>query len=177
MLLIKKSIINVKSKVDISFEQVASDLLMVSLINQIENQGIPSYWRLTKIIGIPPLEIGVNCQYGFVTCITFFVDCLKIAETEDITCSMEEGNILVDTSIFVKDNDYYDVNQSYDIKICKNKLICSFIKVKEQDIIAYRNDRMEIYVDSNNYIVGFSICELSEDEKHLLTSIYFGISE
>ena len=177
MLLIKKEVINRKTKVDISFEKVASDLLMVSLTNQMENQGIPSYWRLTKTIGIPPLEIGINCQYGFIISVTFFADGLKIAETEDITCSMEEGNILVDTSIFAKDNDYYDVNQSYDIKICKNKLICSFIKVKEQDIIAYRNDKIEIYVDSNNYIVGFSICELSEDEKRLLTSIYLGIPE
>lgn len=170
MLLTKKELVNTKSKINISFEKVADDLLMVSLTNQIENQGIPCYWRLTKTVGIPPLEIGVDCQHGFVSCITFFVDGLAIEVSEDVNNSMLEGNILVDTSIFTKDNDYYDVNQSYDVNVCKDKLICSFVKTKEKNI-AYRNDRVEIYVDSNNRIVGFSVCDLSEDEKHLIKSI------
>lgn len=170
MLLTKKEISNIRSKMNVIFEKVADDLLMVSLTNQIESQKAPSYWRLTKTVGIPPLEIGVDCQNGFISCITFYVDGLAISDIEDVSDSMLEGNVLVDTNIFTKDNDYYDVNQSYDINICKDKLICSFVKTKEK-ITAYRNDRVDIFVDSNNRIVGISVCDLLEAEKDLIECV------
>lgn len=170
MLLIKKEISNIKSKMNVFFEKVADDLLMISLTNQIENQGIPSYWRLTKTVGMPPLEIGIDCQQGFISSITFFIDRLAISEIEDVHNSVQEGNVLVDTSIFKRDNDYFDVNQPYNISICKDKLKCSFGVINDKSIV-YRNDRVEIYVDSNNCIVGFSVCDLSKDERNLIDSI------
>ena len=170
MLLTKKEISNIKSKMNVFFEKIADDLLMVSLTNQIENHGIPSYWRLTQTVGIPPLEIGIDCEHGFISCVTFFIDGLAISEIEDANNSMLEGNVLVDTSIFTRNNDYYDVNQPYDVSICKDKLKCSFIAINDKSI-AYRNDRVEIYVDSNNCIVGLSICDLSKDEKDLIECI------
>lgn len=36
---------------------------------------------------------------------------------------------------------------------------------------AFRNERVEIFVDCNNQITGFLICDLSEDEKDLINSI------
>jgi hypothetical protein len=170
MLLKKKEISNLKTEMNVYFEKVADDLLMVSLTNQIEKQGISSYWRLTRTVAIPPLEIGVDCKHGVISCITFFVDRFAISDIDDFNESMIEQNVMVDTSIFTKDNDYYDVNQSYEVGICNNRLICSFVAIKD-NIIAYRNDRVEIYVDSNNCIVGFSVCDLSEDEKCLIKSI------
>ena len=76
----------------------------------------------------------------------FFVDGLAISEIEDVHNSMLEGNVLVDTSIFKRDNDYFDVNQPYDVSICRDKLMCSFAAINDKSI-AYRNDRVEIYVD------------------------------
>lgn len=172
LLLTKKEIFNKKTEMKVNFEKVADDLLMVSVLNQIENHGIPSYWRLTKTIDIPPLEIGIDFEHGFVSCITFFIDGLAISEIEDLNKSFIEGNIIVDTSIFTKDNDYHDVNLSYDINVCDSKVICSFVSISN-NVIVYRNDRIEIYVDSTNCIVGFSICDLTEDEKYLIKSIRF----
>lgn len=36
---------------------------------------------------------------------------------------------------------------------------------------SFRNDRVEIFVDCNNQIIGLSICDLSKDEKNLINSI------
>ena len=53
-----------ESKTNIAFEKVVDDLLMISIINDFQNDEILSYWRLTKVTGIPPLEIGINCKIG-----------------------------------------------------------------------------------------------------------------
>ncbi|WP_026518548.1 hypothetical protein [Butyrivibrio sp. MC2021] len=169
MLLIKKDLVTSKIKFNIVFEKVAEDLLMISLVNP-EFKGIPSHWRLTNVVGIPPLELGIDCQDGFISDATFFVDGLTIKKGEDISIPSLDGNIIVDTSIFTKVNDYIDVNQSYDIYYCENKLICSFDETKEI-VNSFRNDRVEIFVDSNDQIIGFSICDLSIDEKNLINSI------
>lgn len=173
MFLMKKELVTSKSKINISFEKMAADLLLISLSNEGHNQGILSYWRLTKVVGIPPLELGIDCQEGFISSITLFVDGLSITEREDINIPLSEGNILVDNSIFTKVNEYIDVEQAYNIYCCKNKLVCSFVKIKEFKK-AFRNDRVEIFVDCNNQIVGFSICDLSKDEKDLINSIQRG---
>lgn len=167
MFLKKKNVSDFKTNVNVCFENVADDLVMVSLANLLELEGIPSYWRLTGNVGIPPLEIGVDCQHGFITSITFFVDKFAVSTASNLDVSMLEGNVMVDTGIFSKENDYFDVEQLYDVSICGSKLICSFV-TKEQYFVAYRNGRVEIYVDSNNCVVGFSICDLSEEEKHLI---------
>ena len=64
MYLIKKDIIDDNGKMEISFEKVVDDLLMLSMSSQKKDQGILSYWRLTKVVGIPPLEIGIDCENG-----------------------------------------------------------------------------------------------------------------
>lgn len=169
LLLTKKGLITSKIRINITFEKVADDLLMISLVNP-EYKGIPSYWRLTNVVGIPPLEIGIDCQNGFISNVTFYVDGLAIKNGEDINIRPLEGNIIVDTGIFTKVNDYIDVNQTYDIYYYENKLICSFEKTKEI-AKSFKNDRTEMFVDCNNQIIGFSICDLSRDEKNLINSI------
>lgn len=169
LLLTKKELVTSKTKIDISFEKVAEDLLMISLVN-LEYKGIPSYWRLANVVGIPPLELGIDCRSGFIRNVTFYVDGLTIKKGEDIPLRPLDGNIIVDTSIFTKVNDYIDVNQAYDIYYYENKLLCSFEKTKEI-AASFRNDRVEIFVDSNDQIIGFSICDLSKEEKNLIDSI------
>ena len=120
MLLIKKRVVSSPIKINILFEKVADDLLMISLVNS-DYKGIPSYWRLTNVVGIPPLEIGIDCQDGFISNVTFYVDGLAIKMGEEINIPPLYGNVIVDTSIFTKINDYIDVNQTYDIYYYGNK--------------------------------------------------------
>lgn len=169
MLLIKKGVDSSQIKINVIFEKVADDLLMISLVNS-DYKGIPSYWRLTNVVGIPPLEIGIDCQDGFISNVTFYVDGLAIKMGEEINISPLYGNVIVDTSIFTKINDYIDVNQTYDIYYYGNKLICFFENSKE-NVKSFRNDRVAIYIDCNDQIIGFSICDLSEDEKDLINSV------
>lgn len=174
MLLIKKGLVTSQIKINIIFEKVGDDLLMISLVNP-EFKGIPSYWRLTNVVGIPPLELGIDCQDGFISNATFYVDGLAIKNGEDINIPPLYGDIIVDTNIFTKVNDYIDVNQTYDIYCYENKLICSFEKTKEI-VNSFRNDRVEIFVDSKDQIIGFSICDLSIEEKNLINSIMESVS-
>ena len=170
MFLKKKEIANIKNEFLVNFEKVADDLLMVSITNQLENHQPPSYWRLTKVNEVPPLEIGLNRQQGVISCITLFIDGLNISEIDDYNMSMIEGNVIVDTSIFTKENDYYDVEKSYDISVSNDRFICLFDSIKE-NTIAFRNGRVEIFVDSNNNIIGLSVCDLSKDENNMIKSI------
>ncbi|EBF5143665.1 hypothetical protein FH003_14545, partial [Listeria monocytogenes] len=57
--------INIKEegviKNQITIEKVVDDLLMVDIkIDINKNKDYYNYWRLTKIVGIPPLEIGID---------------------------------------------------------------------------------------------------------------------
>lgn len=173
LLLIKKGVVTSTQKINIIFEKVDDNLLMISLIN-LESKGIPSYWRLTNVVGIPPLELGIDCQDGFISNVTFYVDGLAITKVKDLDKPQIDGNVIVDTCVFKKVNDFIDVNKSYDIFYCENKLICSFEKTKEIRS-SFRNDRVEIFVDCDNQITGFSICDLTKDEKNLINSIMKGI--
>ena len=169
MLLVKKDVVASKSKINVSFEKVADDLLMISLVNQ-EYKGIPSYWRLTKVVGIPPLELGIDCQEGFILNATFFVDGFTVKKGRDVDVPLLDGTVLVDAKIFTRVNEYIDVEQTYDIYCCRDKLICSFKEVAEIEK-AFKDDRVEVFVDCNDQIIGFSICDLSEDERNLIHSI------
>ncbi|WP_191018214.1 hypothetical protein [Treponema zioleckii] len=165
----KQGLITSKFEIKIFFQKVATDLLMVNIVNQAQS-GIPSYWRLTKNVSIPPLELGVDCQNGFISNITFFVDGFDVKNIENINISISDGAVLVNTTVFKKTNDYIDVKQSYDVFYNKRKLICSFSEIKNF-MKAFKMDRIEVFVNDKNQIVGFSICDLSENEEKLLRSI------
>lgn len=170
MFLTKKNIICKESNLKVPFEKVDDDLLMISISNETPNQGILSYWRLTKVVGIPPLEIGIDCNKGNVASITFFVDTPYIKKSKNINTISEWGNLLVDTNIFTRVNDYVDVDQAYEVNISEDKLICAFMKESEFKK-SYRNDRLEIFSDYQNHIIGFSICDLTVEEKKMMKSL------
>jgi hypothetical protein len=171
MYLTKTGVLDSKLIIDISFEQVADDLLLVRIVNRAQ-QGIPSYWRLTNAVDIPPLELGVDCQEGYISDITVFVDGLDIKDGEKINTPLPKlfGNVLVDTSIFKKVFDIVDVNDTFDVYIYKDKLICLFEKTKEITETV-KVDRVEMYIDCSEQIVGFAICDLTETEIYLLNII------
>lgn len=169
-MLLVKDIMQPKINYNISFERFADDLIMISVINETHECEIPSYWRLTNSCGIPPLEIGVDCQNGLIISITFFINEIKAIESfADAELSLP-GDVIVDASIFKKINDYIDIDQGYSVYITNSKLICSFGEVQK---IAnkYYNDRFELLIDKDNQIVGFSIGDLSENENEMLVSL------
>lgn len=170
MYLIKRTV-GKEFKVKVKFEKVVEDLLMVSLTNQTKYNGILSYWRLVNVSGIPPLEIGIDCESRCLASINFYIDVSYIDEHRINEVQAQRGSVLVDTSIFSKTNDYVDVDKSYMIYIQNNKLICLF---ETNSIIAqsYRTDRLEVYLDSKNNILGFAICDLSVQERKILKSLH-----
>lgn len=116
----------------IDFEKVASDLLMISIENSPSHNGL-SYWRLTGMKNIPPLEIGVDYENGGLVNITFFVDLSCIKNEKVLHADYHQGNIMIDTNIFQKVNDYVDINETYEIYIQDKKCVCMF-KVMEKSI-------------------------------------------
>lgn len=148
---------------NIMFETVTNDLLMVSVVYN-DHIGTPCYWRLTGMNGIPPLEVGIDYKKGFIQSVTFFVDGFKVKRRECVNCLQLEGDILVDTSIFTKASDYVDINQIYDVYYNDNQLMC-FFKDKNEIVSVVINDRVGFLVDCDYHIMGFFINNLSENEK------------
>lgn len=170
MYLIRKNVDSKETKMNICFDKVADDLLMISITNQMLYDGILSYWRLTKVKEMPPLEIGIECKNGCIISTTFFMDMSCIKKQESFDIHKNKGNVLVDTTIFTKVNDFVDVFQGYEIDIQKGKLICIFGE-GDEFIQSYQNDRFEIYVDSLNQVIGFALCDLSEEEINTINSL------
>lgn len=169
MYLLKKAVID-EIEVDIDFEMVAEDLLMISIMNESMKNNVLSYWRLTKVVGIPPLEIGVNCNHQCLAGITFFLDSTCMVKQDKVEVVVEKGAVVVDTSVFTKANDYVDVHQEYSAYIEDGKLICSFEKSVNFKY-SYKTSRLEIYVDSNDKIIGFALCNLSKKEISMIKNL------
>lgn len=159
-----------ESKVRVSFEKVVDDLLMISLSNNLDDE-VLSYWRLTEVAGIPPLEIGINCKNNYVSSITFYIDSTYMAEhnrIDDIVA--ERGNVLVDSKIFTHTNEYLDVHKGYSVQIQNNNLIC-FFEDGSKFKYSYKTDRLEVFLDDEKRIVGFSICDLSSEQMNMINSL------
>ena len=123
---LRKISISEEIPVKVKFEKIAEDLLMISVILETQCDCIPSYWRLVKVSDIPPLEIGVNREIQTLTSIVIFIDSTYITQFEFSKRNIHKGNILIDTSIFSKTNDYIDVNAGYNIAFENNTLVCLF---------------------------------------------------
>lgn len=167
---LKKIGIGKETKIKVSLEKVVDDLLMISIINDLQNYEIPSYWRLTKVVNIPPLEIGINCKSNFLASITFFIDSTCKAVYEKANVIVERGNVLIDTSIFSHTNEFIDVFQSYSFQLKNNGLYCFFDNSTCLKC-SYKTDKLEIFIDSEMQIIGFAISELSSEQINLIKSV------
>ena len=149
----------------VRFERVADNLLMISIeIGGKSKEAFLNYWRLVKTVDIPPLEIGISSIDGTICSIVFYMEltCLK-KEIKGFGIGQEKkGSVVIDTSVFKKNNDFIDIEESYNLYFNNNKLFCSF----EKEAIfnqAYRNGRVMIYL-VDDQVMGFAICELSQQE-------------
>jgi len=153
-----------KTATRIEFEKVANDLLMVSVNNDINDQAqVFSYWRMLGNRGNPPLEVGVNTETGTIKSITFFVDSDCFEEFRFSNEDTLSGNILIDSSVFSKPNDYINNKGNYCVTLNSNKFMCRFNEksdIKETIV----NENIEFYVDNNNQLRGFAINNLTDSE-------------
>lgn len=171
MLLRKMNSKKVENENKVIMEKVVDDLLMISIkIDSNKNKDYYDYWRLTKTMGIPPLEIGIDGTDGSIQNLVFYIDS-NYFKNESCNLTREQpGAVLVDTSIFKKNNDYVDVYEEYYV-FCSNKdLICSFMDDFHPDE-CYINNRIKIFLQSN-LIIGFAISDLSNSEIKMLKSVY-----
>ena len=170
MLLKRDSSENFSVKNKICMEKVVDDLLMISVrVNSKKRQAYYDYWRLTKTIGIPPLEVGIDRTNDTIQTIVFYVDSTSFKETKFNGTTENTGLIIIDPSIFKKENDYVDVNSSYFVFCNDNEFICSFVSDFDPDV-AYKADRVKVFLKSNK-VVGFSIVDLTSREIRKLKSI------
>jgi hypothetical protein len=170
MYLIKKDINDLNTEIEVTFEKVVEDLLMVTVKNNLDSENILSYWRLTQVQGIPPLELGIDCEKELVSSVVFYIDTtyFKVIDIKDFKMSL--GNVVLDSNIFNKRNDYIDIDDGYSVAISDDRLICQFNFSKSFNE-AYKNGRFEIYLNEDQQVCGFSISNLLEDEINQIKSI------
>ena len=172
MYLTKIAEINEEKNVKIDFEKVVDDLLMISIgINEENEKGVLNYWRLTKAKGIPPLEMGVSNIDGLIYSIVFYVDSdfFQAESIYDYTDFEKQGCVVIDTSIFKKNNDYIDIQKSYKLFLDNDRLLCGFDEETRPDQIV-KNNRLGIWL-VNNQIIGFEINNLSQSEILAIKSV------
>ena len=162
MYLLKNQITTDETNTQIEFEKVADDLLMISIdYDTNDHSRVFSYWRLLGTGANPPLEIGINTAEKTIKSITLFVDsdCFKKEYSEQL--DMLNGNVIVGTDIFKKENDYVDTEGKYFIAVSNNKLTCIFDlqnHVKE----AIGNSHVKFLINNNNEVCGFEMYNLNE---------------
>ncbi|ECB9712482.1 hypothetical protein FL878_06985 [Listeria monocytogenes] len=165
--------INIKEegviKNQITIEKVVDDLLMVDIkIDINKNKDYYNYWRLTKIVGIPPLEIGID-EDGSIQSIVFYINLTHFNEIKYTKPRNEHGLLQVDTTIFKKKNDFIDIDGEYYIFFDGKELNCFFEKEFTPDV-CYVINRIKVYMKDDE-LIGFSIIDLSENDFSLLRSI------
>lgn len=168
MYLTKITETNKEKSMEITFEKVANDLLMISIeINEGNTKDVLNYWRLTKVKGIPPLEIGISAVDGLIYSIVFYADSDLFQTKGQYYCieSETQGCVVIDTNIFKKNNDYIDIHKTYRLFLDNNRLFCCFNKFNEETNSQqiYKNNRLGICL-ANNQIIGFEIYDLSQSE-------------
>lgn len=160
-----------KTNTHIEFEKVAADLLMISFDNDINDQArVFSYWCLLGSGVNPPLMIGVNTETGTIKSITFFVDSDCFKEYQFEHKNTLPGNIMVDSSIFSKANDYVNNKGNYFVALDGNRLMCKFSEecdIKETIV----NENIEFHMDNENLLRGFTINGLTDSEIEAITSL------
>ncbi|MBC2062849.1 hypothetical protein IBB80_04240 [Listeria marthii] len=153
----------------IIMEKVVDDLLMIEIKVDInKSKDYYNYWRLTKTVEIPPLEIGID-EDGSIQTIVFYIDETHFSEIKYTEPKNEYGLLEVDTASFKKKNDFIDIDEEYYIFLNGKELICYFEKEFIPDS-CYVIDRIKFYMKADE-LIGFSINDLSETEFAILSSI------
>lgn len=163
--------INTTASTHVEFEKIADDLVMISVDNNTNDQAsVFSYWRLRGSGVNPPLEVGVNMDTGVLKSITLFLDNDCFGEAPLKCENISNGNIRIDTDIFTKQNDFFDIDGNYFVALIGGKLMCTF-NVEYNIVECVINENIEIYLDDAGQIIGFAINDLSESALKTVKSL------
>jgi len=163
---------DIETEINVTIENVAEDLLMITInCNHSNKNVIPSYWRLTDVCGIPPLEIGINKESGELENITFYAERRQFKHYNLCDSATINGKVIVETSIFKKTNDYVDLHQGYYISLHKDCLSCVFDNTDTDHIQGVQNNRLKLYTNERNEIIEFSIYNLSSKDIEKIDSL------
>lgn len=162
MYLKTQEITNIHTNSEFSLEIMADDLILCSIINNIEYYAYPfSYWRLTGNNDVPPLEIGINPTTGILNAITVFITPEFFNEFEIKISPSDEKTIIFDTSIFKKTYDFVDVEKTYKLKLEKNSLQCIFENYSN-DVNYISNKDIVYMINENKELCGFCLNNLEK---------------
>lgn len=164
---------NSEKRMTTNYEFFGYELLMVNISFNDIDATIPSYWRLTNVGNIPPLEIGVNTKSGEIDNITFFVKKTHL-QSDLFARTKKNGVVKIETNIFRRVNDFVDIFSGYYVNIFQNTIECVFEHTISNGVQSISNNKFQIFTNVNNEIIGFSIIDVSNDDmeklKRLLTS-------
>ena len=155
----------INTEFDISFSNCVDELSVHVTSVEYLRQGCETSctWYLTKGCGLPPVVVEVDCKSGLI------VE-MNAAKTKSMTpmsfvppVISQNRDVIVDRSVFTKVNDCICVVKGYNMFKYEGNLVCLF-EDEQEPTKAYRNGRFELLIDNCNQIVGFSICDLTEDE-------------
>lgn len=170
MVYLRKKYIGDTFESNIEFDTISENLLIVMIQKTIPSKGgVPSYWRLTgcEANDMPPLEIGIHYIEQSIDNITVFISKGMITESSNIELPTVEGSVLIDTSIFSKQYEFIDTDEIYNVNLHDNKLLFYWEDIDDSSK-AFRNQRVEIYVNEQNCIIGFAILDLTSCELEII---------
>ena len=156
-----KDLKRIKNKFDISFDSYAGGLIGISVVNSSHKCEAPCYWYLTKGCGMRPVVVVVDIHNGMI--VTAFVTKIKMLKSFEFLDNSQNRDVIIDRSVFSKVNDCICVVKGYSMFKHEGNLVCLF-EEEQEPVKSYRNGRFDLLVDNCNQIVGFSICDLTEDE-------------
>ncbi|MBR3463085.1 MAG: hypothetical protein IKH20_10445 [Clostridiales bacterium] len=164
-----KDIKRTKNEYDISFIKY-TDHVSILIDNKTHEYEAPSRWSLTKGCGMYPIIVVVDCKNRLISRITASLTKIMTSKLFVPLDNSQNGDVIVDTSVFTNFNDHINVLHGYSVFIHEGHLIFCFGD-NPKPAKTYRNGRLELLIDNCNQIVGFSICDLTEDEIMMLNSI------
>lgn len=169
---------NSYANVNVNLEKFGKDLLMLSVnLSSEDRKSIPSYWRITNLNGlqsseneIPPLEIGIDTNSGKISNITLFINNFtKICE-EQSDYMEKNGDIILNTNIFMEENDYIDSYDGYKIFLLNRGILCKFDFCKDY-LESYIIKNLVIHINEKREVCGFAITKLTIEEIKMIESI------
>ena len=165
-----KNLNRTKNKFDISFIKYSDNLIWLSVENTSYKCDAPFYWHITKGCGMPILTIDVDSHNGRIVSISAF-------KTKSMTpmhfvppVISQNIDVIVDMGVFEGVNGCIDGLKGYSMFKHEGNLVCLF-EDEQEPVKSYRNGRFELLIDNCNQIVGFSICDLTEEEITMLNSL------
>ncbi len=158
-----KNLNRTKNKFDISFIKYSDNLIWLSVKNTSYKCVAPFYWHITKGCGMPLLTVDIDNHNGQLVSITAYKTKRMTPMPFVPPVISQNRDVIVDRSVFERVNGCIDGLKGYSMFKHEGNLVCLF-EDEQEPAKAYRNGRFELLVDNCNQIVGFSICDLTEDE-------------